>query len=115
MKAAADAVANAAAAAKLQAAIEVAQPHLPEEPIRSLMLSHTLKYHGAKSNWFAELESRKVAPLHPSVVHACIEPAFQIKCWEAFVAVTTESLTTYGREALRIASDAPTAGQERPQ
>jgi len=115
VKAAADAVANAAASAKLQVAIEAAQPHLPEEPIRSLMLSHTLKYRGAKSNWFAELESGEVVPLHPSVVHACIEPAFQIKCWEAFVAVTTESLTAYGREALCIASDERgTSGQERP-
>ena len=114
VKAAADATANAATAAKLQLDIEAAQPHLPEEPIRSLMLSYTLKYRGAKSCWFAELESRKVVALHRSVVDACIEPAFRIKCWEAFVAVTAESLTMYGREVIHVVSDGPAVGQERP-
>jgi hypothetical protein len=107
-KAAKDATETAAAGSKLLEAKTAAEPHLPTEPIKSLMLSYTLKYRGAESVWFGEFPSG-VAPVHGSVVHACFEPAFHRKCWEAFVAVTEASLTAFGREKLGVASSASDA------
>ena len=89
---------------------KVAAPHLPlEEPIKGLLESCTLRYRGAGSEWFAQLQSGMVVPLHKSVVDACIEPEFQSKCREAFVSVTEASFTAFGSQNLDVASEAPTA------
>jgi hypothetical protein len=89
---------------------KVAAPHLPlEEPIKGLLQSCTLRYRGAGSEWFAQLQSGMVVPLHKSVVDACIEPEFQSKCREAFVSVTEASFTAFGSQNLDVASEAPTA------
>jgi hypothetical protein len=113
LRAAEAARAAALAEAERREVQKVAAPHLPlEEPIKGLLQSYTLRYRGAASEWFAQLQSGKVVPLHASVVDACIEPEFQSKCREAFVSVTEASFTAFGSQHLDVASDAPTAPQE---